>query len=84
MLSPFASSVLPSYQGYLARDRNHIFIYDSFNPVLRLPPELTSEIFLFCLPDSEFNVPNSTTAPLLLCQIFRRWRDIALATPGLW
>ncbi|KAJ6490756.1 hypothetical protein C8R47DRAFT_1123451 [Mycena vitilis] len=50
----------------------------------RLPVELTSEIFLYCLPDNDFVVPRSTTAPLLLCHTVKLWRNIALATPRLW
>ncbi|KAJ7035656.1 hypothetical protein C8F04DRAFT_1394743 [Mycena alexandri] len=61
----------------------------SFTPInrfaLTLPPELTSEIFLHCLPDTEFIRPDDAlNAPLLLCHICRQWRRVALATPGLW
>ncbi|KAJ7493412.1 hypothetical protein B0H11DRAFT_2006298 [Mycena galericulata] len=61
----------------------------SFAPInrfaLTLPPELTSEIFLHCLPDdTKFILPEPASAPLLLCRICRQWRRIALATPGLW
>ncbi|KAJ7306940.1 hypothetical protein DFH08DRAFT_901411 [Mycena albidolilacea] len=51
--------------------------------VLDLPSEVTSEIFLRCLPDAP-SVPSSLTAPLLLLKICKRWRDIALRTPALW
>ncbi|KAJ7907344.1 hypothetical protein B0H13DRAFT_2662457 [Mycena leptocephala] len=85
MLSPFASSVRPLYQGFLGRDQSNYLVFEPISPLaLRLPTELTCEIFLYCLPDDEFNVPKSTTAPLLVCHIFKRWRNIALATPGLW
>ncbi|KAF7335155.1 F-box domain-containing protein [Mycena sanguinolenta] len=54
-------------------------------PVLLLPPEITSLIFLNCLPDaSPFPQPSPLSAPLLLAQICRQWRDIAIASPGLW
>ncbi|KAJ7743110.1 hypothetical protein B0H16DRAFT_1890024 [Mycena metata] len=61
----------------------------SFAPInrfaLTLPPELTSEIFLHCLPDAEFICPDDPLdAPLLLCHICRQWRHVALTTPGLW
>ncbi|KAJ6496794.1 hypothetical protein DFH09DRAFT_853496, partial [Mycena vulgaris] len=49
-----------------------------------LPPEVICEIFLHCLPDTEYVEPDSSSAPLLMCWICRQWRDIALATPGLW
>ncbi|KAJ7161461.1 hypothetical protein C8R43DRAFT_1105101 [Mycena crocata] len=52
--------------------------------ILTLPPELLSEIFLHCLPDDEFISPDITTAPLLLCGVCRRFRNVALGTPELW
>ncbi|KAJ7909300.1 hypothetical protein B0H13DRAFT_1616632 [Mycena leptocephala] len=54
-----------------------------FHPVLDLPGEVTSEIFLHCLPDTP-SIPSSITAPLLLLKICKRWRDTALKTPVLW
>ncbi|KAF7354744.1 hypothetical protein MSAN_01388500 [Mycena sanguinolenta] len=62
-------------------------------PVLKLPSEVTAEIFVFCLPpirlskyeDSCHVVPHSVAdAPLLFLRVCRAWRDIALATPRLW
>ncbi|KAJ6447510.1 hypothetical protein C8R45DRAFT_188778 [Mycena sanguinolenta] len=59
-------------------------------PVLALPPEMTSEIFLHCLPDLQHADPifwrgfEGIPIPLLLSQICRVWRDIALNTPKLW
>ncbi|KAJ7171620.1 hypothetical protein C8R43DRAFT_978822 [Mycena crocata] len=57
-------------------------------PVLTLPPELTSEIFIQCV---EFDSPPTHpcggppgSAPLILLQICREWRTIALSTPLLW
>ncbi|KAJ7156288.1 hypothetical protein C8R46DRAFT_1294973 [Mycena filopes] len=65
-------------------------------PVLTLPGEITSDIFAKCV-DSEtpFNFQAdeverfrltslATEAPLLLLQICRTWRSIALGTPALW
>ncbi|KAJ7685696.1 hypothetical protein DFH06DRAFT_1159159 [Mycena polygramma] len=49
-----------------------------------LPPEILAEIFIRCLPDGYFVLPDLTTAPLILCGICRRWRDVALTTPTLW
>ncbi|KAJ7286491.1 hypothetical protein C8J57DRAFT_1287801 [Mycena rebaudengoi] len=48
------------------------------------PPELTSQIFLHCLPDTEFIAPNPTSAPLLLGRVCRYWRTVSWATPRLW
>ncbi|KAJ7479704.1 hypothetical protein FB451DRAFT_1239641 [Mycena latifolia] len=51
-------------------------------PVLTLPVEITSHIFLHSIPKNK--EPSSYTAPLLLTQICRQWRAIALAAPNLW
>ncbi|KAJ7623942.1 hypothetical protein DFH06DRAFT_758569 [Mycena polygramma] len=59
---------------------------DSYRyPVLTLPTELVSEIFLHVLPRYP-NFPELTglSSPTPLTQICRRWRDIALGTPELW
>ncbi|KAJ7670316.1 hypothetical protein B0H17DRAFT_1086017 [Mycena rosella] len=59
-------------------------------PVLTLPNEITSEIFLQCLPptpvfsEEEKDGPSSSDAPLLLLEICRTWRSIAISTPTLW
>ncbi|KAJ7639261.1 hypothetical protein FB45DRAFT_1023997 [Roridomyces roridus] len=55
-------------------------------PVLNLPSEITSEIFVHCLPDviSGEDAVNITEAPLLLLRICSQWRQIALSTPRLW
>ncbi|KAJ7685650.1 hypothetical protein DFH06DRAFT_1159054 [Mycena polygramma] len=49
-----------------------------------VPPEILAEIFIHCLPDDDFVTPDLTAAPLILCGICRRWRDVALTTPTLW
>ncbi|KAJ7737003.1 hypothetical protein DFH07DRAFT_966693 [Mycena maculata] len=53
-------------------------------PVLTLPPEITSRIFLKCLPFHGRVQPSATKAPLVLAQVCRHWRDVALATARLW
>ncbi|KAJ7482006.1 hypothetical protein FB451DRAFT_139952 [Mycena latifolia] len=54
-------------------------------PVLSLPPEIASLIFIHCIPPSEILPhPSPIEAPLLLTQICRQWRDIAVDTPELW
>ncbi|KAJ6526327.1 hypothetical protein B0H19DRAFT_970621, partial [Mycena capillaripes] len=53
-------------------------------PVLALPPEITSRIFVECLPGHGRVIPSPNAAPLLLAQICRHWRDIALSTCQLW
>ncbi|KAJ7162899.1 hypothetical protein C8R46DRAFT_330701 [Mycena filopes] len=54
-------------------------------PVLTLPPELVSEIFVSFLPSYPEIPPQfGPLSPLFLCQICRRWRAIAISTPDLW
>lgn len=54
------------------------------SPVRFLPTEILQQIFKYCLPNDRYVIPHILSAPLLLCQICRRWRDIAQATPELW
>ncbi|KAJ7165735.1 hypothetical protein C8R46DRAFT_900433, partial [Mycena filopes] len=53
-------------------------------PVLTLPNEITSRIFPTCLPTDGPVRPMPHTAPLLLAQICRHWRDVALSSCELW
>jgi hypothetical protein len=50
----------------------------------RLHPEILEEIFLFCLPDDQYVVPDPMQAPLLVSGICQYWREVALSTPALW
>ncbi|KAJ7764318.1 hypothetical protein B0H16DRAFT_1883572 [Mycena metata] len=52
--------------------------------VLDLPFELTSKIFVFCLPIRGRVRPHGKLAPLLLAQICSQWRGVAMKTPHLW
>ncbi|KAF7337311.1 F-box domain-containing protein [Mycena sanguinolenta] len=52
-------------------------------PILSLPTEITSRIFVECLPDD--GAPSySGYAPLLLMLVCRQWKKIALSTCQLW
>ncbi|KAJ7643582.1 hypothetical protein FB45DRAFT_1052524 [Roridomyces roridus] len=67
-------------------------------PVLSLPLDITSQIFQTCTCvnlDSGMSIlagerimplvfPRPANAPLLLTQVCREWRQIALANPSLW
>ncbi|KAJ7804869.1 hypothetical protein B0H14DRAFT_2383435 [Mycena olivaceomarginata] len=54
-------------------------------PVLTLPPEIVSEIFVAFLPAYPDCPPIfGLRSPLLLCRICRQWQAIAIATPELW
>ncbi|KAJ7909675.1 hypothetical protein B0H13DRAFT_2661361 [Mycena leptocephala] len=54
-------------------------------PVLELPNEIVSDIFMQFLPPYPLFPPLiGPLSPTLLTQICRRWREIALGTPALW
>ncbi|KAJ7258927.1 hypothetical protein C8J57DRAFT_524224 [Mycena rebaudengoi] len=54
-------------------------------PVLTLPVDITTEIFVYFLPDYPERPPiTGLLSPALLGQICRDWREIAFGTPRLW
>ncbi|KAJ7257092.1 hypothetical protein C8J57DRAFT_1013256, partial [Mycena rebaudengoi] len=54
-------------------------------PVLTLPAEITAEIFIHFLPIYPLHPPlTGLLSPVLLGQVCRKWRDVALGTPRLW
>ncbi|KAJ7474180.1 hypothetical protein FB451DRAFT_1398176 [Mycena latifolia] len=63
-------------------------------PVLTLPPEITSEVFVQCMPFDLDLAPNPLKFQAGLCvdppqprlplQVCRSWKTIALSTPALW
>ncbi|KAJ2917281.1 hypothetical protein MD484_g3109, partial [Candolleomyces efflorescens] len=52
--------------------------------IVRLPPELLSEIFALCLPDKDSDRLDPGNVPTLLCEVCSYWRQTALSTPRLW
>jgi len=65
----------------LAQERLDSYKY----PVLTLPNEIISEIFVQFLPAYPLCPPSiGPLSPTLLTYICRRWREISLATPMLW
>ncbi|KAJ7457905.1 hypothetical protein B0H11DRAFT_1738048, partial [Mycena galericulata] len=52
------------------------------DPVTRLPFEISSEIFIQCLPF--LPEPGAHKLPMILLNICNAWTDIALSTPTLW
>ncbi|KAJ7280967.1 hypothetical protein C8J57DRAFT_1174528 [Mycena rebaudengoi] len=59
---------------------------DSYTyPILTLPIEITSEIFVHFLPPYPERPPAiGLSSPHILGEICRTWREIALSTPRLW
>ncbi|KAJ7241858.1 hypothetical protein C8J57DRAFT_1019258, partial [Mycena rebaudengoi] len=54
-------------------------------PVLTLPVDITSEIFIHFLPVYPSRPRYvDMLSPALLGQICRHWRDVAFGTPRLW
>ncbi|KAJ7605130.1 hypothetical protein DFH06DRAFT_261277 [Mycena polygramma] len=53
-------------------------------PVLALPAEITSRIFVACLPAHGRVRPSREAPPLLLTQVCRQWREIAISSCRLW
>ncbi|KAJ7462172.1 hypothetical protein FB451DRAFT_984279, partial [Mycena latifolia] len=56
----------------------------SIYPILTLPPEITSENFVNCLPNINNSQPDPLKAPLLLLNICSTWKKFVLSTPALW
>ncbi|KAJ7158458.1 hypothetical protein C8R46DRAFT_1109227 [Mycena filopes] len=52
-------------------------------PVTTLPVEITSEVFLYCVPDDPQD-PSSFNPAIALGHVCRQWRDVALSLPQLW
>ncbi|KAJ7474775.1 hypothetical protein FB451DRAFT_276007 [Mycena latifolia] len=55
------------------------FVY----PILTLPPEITSEIFLWC-SEPNLGTMDPDLPPLLLLQVCKAWKAVAVSTPALW
>ncbi|KAJ7149202.1 hypothetical protein C8R43DRAFT_504812 [Mycena crocata] len=53
-------------------------------PILTLPNEITSEIFVQCLPANGRVRPSEDVAPLSLMKVCRHFRQVAVATPIMW
>ncbi|KAJ6573096.1 hypothetical protein DFH09DRAFT_1459522 [Mycena vulgaris] len=72
----------------LEQARSPVTIIDAHlalvSPVRKLPDDIVQTIFEATLPSTRHPAISSDESPLLLCQIGRSWRAIALATPRLW
>ncbi|KAJ7649878.1 hypothetical protein FB45DRAFT_886262 [Roridomyces roridus] len=54
------------------------------DPVTRLPPEITSEIFIQCIPVSRHPQREARCIPILLLNICHSWSAVAVSTAELW
>ncbi|KAJ3510000.1 hypothetical protein NMY22_g16110 [Coprinellus aureogranulatus] len=50
--------------------------------IQRLPNELLQKTFMSCIPEGTFPTLTLSEAPLLLTQISRRWKQLALTRPS--
>ncbi|KAH9476846.1 hypothetical protein JR316_0010762 [Psilocybe cubensis] len=48
------------------------------------PSDVLIEIFRECIEPLKYEQPNTTVAPMLLCQVCSYWRYVALGAPQLW
>ncbi|KAF7377780.1 F-box domain-containing protein [Mycena sanguinolenta] len=64
-----------------AQERLNSYTY----PVLTLPNEIVSEIFIHFLPAYPYPSPLvGRLSPTVLTHVCRQWKEISLATPALW
>ncbi|KAJ7080940.1 hypothetical protein B0H15DRAFT_855580 [Mycena belliarum] len=77
-LNSLIASLSAEHERLLAQSDSIVY------PVLSLPPEVVSLIFIRCIPSGSPVYPSPIEAPLLLTQICRQWREIAIDTPELW
>ncbi|KAG1747974.1 uncharacterized protein EDB91DRAFT_52462 [Suillus paluster] len=54
------------------------------SPLWRLPTEVLSQVFDQCIPNVDCLYPSRLEAPMLLTEICRRWREVAVGLPSLW
>ncbi|KAJ7028432.1 hypothetical protein C8F04DRAFT_874182, partial [Mycena alexandri] len=52
------------------------------DPIARLPLEISSNIFIKCLPEMPLPLPSG--APLIFLSVCHLWSDIAVSTASLW
>ncbi|KAJ7876606.1 hypothetical protein B0H13DRAFT_2054967 [Mycena leptocephala] len=76
---------LSRFQAFSARYIATLALLDAVTyPVLSLPTEITSRIFVECLPTHGYVRPSVRRAPLLLMRVCRQWEGITLETSELW
>ncbi|KIM89282.1 hypothetical protein PILCRDRAFT_32570, partial [Piloderma croceum F 1598] len=68
------------------RELLHEFITEQntiLAPIRRLPAEILAEIFMFCM-NYDISSFDPMQSPLLVGQVCRGWRQVALSTQELW
>jgi hypothetical protein len=79
-----------SYRQRQSVEEKAIIIQSNMSPrgissaIWRLPTEILSQIFLYCLPQDQYMLPKPELAPLVLTTICRRWKEVAVGFPMLW
>jgi hypothetical protein len=78
---------LDDIKGRLVARRKLLLHYRAANlsliaPIRRLPAEILSQVFLQCIPEESIFL--AKTAPLVLSQVCRQWREVALSNQLLW
>ncbi|KAJ6500823.1 hypothetical protein C8R45DRAFT_81687 [Mycena sanguinolenta] len=53
------------------------------DPMAPLPLEISSDIFLRCLP-LDLSMPGARNFPMLLQNVCSHWNAVAISTPALW
>ncbi|KAJ7440051.1 hypothetical protein B0H11DRAFT_1656618, partial [Mycena galericulata] len=68
------------------RERLQAHLDACIYPVLALPNEIVSEIFIHSLPPPEAQSSDSSAIQTLIAlgQVCHKWRGISLSTPRLW
>jgi hypothetical protein len=70
-----------NHQLALARTQSHVVdtLKSTVYPILTLPPEITAEIFIYCVADVPLSLPRLRGLEVpLLASARRAWRQIAL------
>jgi hypothetical protein len=75
-LQPFQKELQSTWKTLIDQETH---LSNLISPLRRLPPELLSEVFIH--RSAKFD---SCPSPLVLSQVCRDWRKVALSTPALW
>ncbi|KAJ7094733.1 hypothetical protein B0H15DRAFT_904798, partial [Mycena belliarum] len=81
-------SIVAQKRALASSERERIQVLGQLNryydPLTRLPPEITAEIFTHCLHTSDDVCNRMTTAPILFLRVCRSWNKLARKIPALW